>query len=783
MVDLFFPEISETCWSRVAEVLGSKFVGEGPVSAEFERAFQEKFFPDRYCVAVNSGTSALHLAYILAGVTAGKEVVTPVFTCTATNLPILYCGGQVIFADVLPGDMNIDPTSVYHSLSKKTQAIVAVHYGGALADTKRLREIAPQVALIEDCAQNIGHPGIGIGDYQCFSFQAIKTLTSVTPETPVLVRIDGKVQIREIGHLDRSVIGQECLAFDHDGKINWSPITDFIKHWIDDEILHLKVAKGKTVSVTRSHSMIVYDGKNFVPKVAGDLRVGDYIAAPRKLELPEQERSIDLVDLLAGETLMVRDGMVRLARSGKGVNAGKWISRYLKVDEKLCEVLGYYASEGCIGNWSRNGKTNQDTLQPMFSFGAHERDTHVARLCRLICEVFPGFSANTYLMNPNQSGMRVTFGSTLVAKIIMALEPGCCAHDKKIPPCVWDATHSAKMGFLRGLFGGDGHWSMQDGYTEHNSLGVSSKQLANGLHYLLLGMGIQSRMDEDQHETENGTICHRYTCTIIGREQKQAYENCIPKEFVSGGHVAKKSVTLATIESGRLSCNENLMQDVCLLKVKDIKAEPYSGYVYDFSVEGKENFLGGYGALCLHNTGDGGMLVVRTAVEQKIAKRLRWFGIEREAKLRGNWDQKVTELGFKYQLTDVNAAIGLGNLQTFDDRLEYRRALLRRYSDELRSCRHTRVLGQGQIDDGTHAAWLATIVTSEMTRITRALTKAGIEHGPVHYENSRYEIFKYAKMGPIPGMKSLDSNYLCLPLHGRVTPEEVSLICDTIKTA
>lgn len=357
-VDLFWPETDPSCWSRVAEVLGTKWVGQGPLVDEFERQFQEKFCPGRHAVMVSSGTAALHLAYVLAGIGPGDEVVTPTFTCTATNIPLLYLGATPVLTDINPSTLCLDHNAAYHAMTPKTKAIVSVNYGGYHVDTNKLRDMAPKAAIISDCAQSLTHNEHDAADYLCFSFQAIKLL---------------------------------------------------------------------------------------------------------------------------------------------------------------------WANAGC--------------------------------------------------------------------------------------------------------------------------------------------------------------------------------------------------------------------------------------------------------------------LVTRTAMEATIAKRLRWFGITREAKLRGNWQNDITELGYKYQATDVDAAIGLGNLVLIDERIEYRRKLLSQYKRELQSCRHTRIVGEDQI--GTmHDAWLCTVVSTEMTRVTRALTAAGVEHGPVHYRNSRYTLFQQrARIEPSPGMDAVDERYLCLPIHAKVTPEDVNFICDTIKHA
>ena len=92
----------ESAVEAVTNVLRGRWIGQGPLVDSFEAAFTNFLGVGRSSVAVGSGTDALHLAYILAGVTAGSEVVAPVFTCAATNMPLLYLGARVRFADIQP---------------------------------------------------------------------------------------------------------------------------------------------------------------------------------------------------------------------------------------------------------------------------------------------------------------------------------------------------------------------------------------------------------------------------------------------------------------------------------------------------------------------------------------------------------------------------------------------------------------------------------------------------------------------------------------------------------
>jgi len=182
---LFHPHVSELARKMVFDQLGTRWIGQGPAVERFEAEFSSKFCGGLPTAAVGSGTDALHLAYLLAGIKAGDEVITPVFTCTATNIPLLYIGAKPVFADIQPRSLNIDVDHVRRLVTKKTKAIVCVHYGGLPCDMDELHAIAAEagVPVIEDAAHAVGasYKGRSIGaisDYTMFSFQAIKHITT-----------------------------------------------------------------------------------------------------------------------------------------------------------------------------------------------------------------------------------------------------------------------------------------------------------------------------------------------------------------------------------------------------------------------------------------------------------------------------------------------------------------------------------------------------------------------------------------------------------------------------
>jgi dTDP-4-amino-4,6-dideoxygalactose transaminase len=179
------PHIPKGIINNLAETLESRWIGQGPKVEIFEKQFSKKFCNDQSVLAVGSGTDALHLAYLLAGLKPGDEVIAPVFTCTATNIPLLYIGVKIIFADIDPASLNINVDHVRELITEKTKAIICVHYGGLPCDMDELSALAKEfgIPVIEDAAHAVGatyrDKSIGsISEFTMFSFQAIKHITT-----------------------------------------------------------------------------------------------------------------------------------------------------------------------------------------------------------------------------------------------------------------------------------------------------------------------------------------------------------------------------------------------------------------------------------------------------------------------------------------------------------------------------------------------------------------------------------------------------------------------------
>jgi len=184
MIPVAKPLIGEEEIKEVEKVLKSGFIAQGPKVAEFEEAFAS-YVGVKHAIAVSSGTTALHLSLLSAGVKKDDEVITTPFSFAATGNCALYIGAKPVFVDINPKTFNMDPELIKEAITKKTKAILPVHLYGQPAQMERINEIAREhdLVVIEDAAQAHGamikDKMVGsIGDMACFSFYPTKNMTT-----------------------------------------------------------------------------------------------------------------------------------------------------------------------------------------------------------------------------------------------------------------------------------------------------------------------------------------------------------------------------------------------------------------------------------------------------------------------------------------------------------------------------------------------------------------------------------------------------------------------------
>lgn len=187
MIPLIKPYLppKEKLLPKLEQILYSGYIAEGEATAGFEKILSE-LIGNPYCLTVNSGTAALHIALTLIGVKEGDEIISTALTAEPTNTTIVLTGAKVVFADIDVQTGLISPESIEANITKRTKAIMVVHYAGMVCDMDKINAISKRydIPIIEDAAHaflsKFNDTYIGNNaPYTCFSFQAIKHLTTV----------------------------------------------------------------------------------------------------------------------------------------------------------------------------------------------------------------------------------------------------------------------------------------------------------------------------------------------------------------------------------------------------------------------------------------------------------------------------------------------------------------------------------------------------------------------------------------------------------------------------
>src|SRR3989344_4131257 len=184
LIPVFYPNYDNREAEAVAEVLKSGWIGLGPKTEEFENKFASSIGA-KHAIALNSATSALHLALVAANIKKDDEVILPALTFASTAHAVLYVGAKPVFADIELDTLCISPKDIKKKITKKTKAIIPVHYGGYPCYMDKIQRIAKKhnILIIEDASHACGsiYKGEKIGTispFTCFSFHAVKNLAT-----------------------------------------------------------------------------------------------------------------------------------------------------------------------------------------------------------------------------------------------------------------------------------------------------------------------------------------------------------------------------------------------------------------------------------------------------------------------------------------------------------------------------------------------------------------------------------------------------------------------------
>jgi len=228
MIPVFRPHIDTETVKAAVDSLHLGWLGMGSYVRDFEFELPKllQVREDQTVVAVNTCTSALHLALLSAGVGPGDEVITPSLNNIGDLQAIAMCGARPVFVDIREEDLAIDPALIKPAITSRTKAIIPLHYMGVPCQIDKICEIARAqgIAVIEDAAHATGtflnSRALGtIGDFGCFSFDAIKTVTCIDGGAVVLPkkRADELYAMRLLGMVQPNErLYSNARAYNHD---------------------------------------------------------------------------------------------------------------------------------------------------------------------------------------------------------------------------------------------------------------------------------------------------------------------------------------------------------------------------------------------------------------------------------------------------------------------------------------------------------------------------------------------------------------------------------------
>ena len=432
---------------------------------------------------------------------------------------------------------------------------------------------------------------------------------SVDYAEPVIIKQKGTIKKVKIGEIIDDLISKsnkierygqneyvcasvnsdlEVPAFSkQDYKMNFKKVKKVIRHKVNEDLFEIKMRTGRKIRVTGSHSIFVLKKGNIEPIKVKELFIGDYLVAPHKIP------SIG--------------------------NYKQLMPEYINPSPELMRILGYFTAEGHL-----------EKRSVRLTFGLKD-EPFVNDFCNCVKKVF---NINCKASISQITRLRVSLNSKAIRDLFanVFFKNYSRAKSKYVPEIVFNVDDYLKLEFLKAYMAGDGHVNVKNKTIVANSV---SKDLISDLAYLCSQLGFTYTLFErkipsaktkemvysitinlSDYRNEHNRLT-KNSCELLPLWETNFGLQWYNRRFQDRRHITKKRLLnllnegniriLEESSSDQILIAENLSKlaysDLSFLEVVDIKmCKPTNGYVYDFSVEGDENFIGGEAPVCLHNT-------------------------------------------------------------------------------------------------------------------------------------------------------------------------------------
>ncbi|MFA5013911.1 MAG: DegT/DnrJ/EryC1/StrS family aminotransferase [Actinomycetota bacterium] len=739
---LFKPYLSEAAKNATRQTMDSRFIGQGPKVDKFEQLFEQEISHNHKAIAVSSGTASLHLAYILAGIKEGDEVVGPVFSCLHKNATILLENGKRV------------------SIRK----IVKEKYSGKVISFN-LRTFKLEAKKITNWYKNY----IGNRELIRLYFNNANN-NRLGHKSGIWVTTDHRV-LTPKGYIEAGRLKTGDLVYINEYKLNKNQNKLLLGMLLGDGAISLSI-RNKNDGKCR-----LYIGHTEKQKEYIDLKKKALADFGLKYEfIPYRKASNSKPFIRVRSSFGIQWKLIR-KRFYK--DSKRIIPNDLNKDDFNALTLAvWYMDDGALnGGKSYRGNGSAIICTDRYSL------PEVKRLNKILHQL--GLKSNIQTLKKNN-------------KVVYHLYIGNGQYK--------NLHNSAKVFFS-----------------------IIAPYVPTSMRYKL-PKDIKRKYPFDKSLWDLGNVEPFYDKVYVDDKykpddgyKKNAYVYCIDVKdnhnFISNGFILhncaasyspalyeRAKVTFCDIEKDSLNIDCDHLEEVFKQRGERIKAivvVDYGGYpvrldrvlkiarkwnvpviedaAQAIGAKYKGKNIGETANFCCFSfqsiktltTVDGGMLTLEDPLLEEKAKRLRWFGIDRKAKHEDRWKKDIWEIGFKYQLSDVYASLGIEGLKEVETLIEGAKKRFQAYQEGLKNIPGIKMLNTN-IEEGVEPGyWLCTVNVEKREDLKRKLLENNIESDPTHYRIDRYTVFG-GRVYNCPNMDYLEDRYLLLPMHYYVSLEDIT---------
>ncbi|MDP3996361.1 MAG: aminotransferase class V-fold PLP-dependent enzyme [bacterium] len=712
-VKLFKPFVSWYAVWNVIKTLRSSQLAEGPRVKEFEEKFAKRFGLGNV-VAVNSGTAALELAYELAGIGEGDEVITPILTCLYQNETVLLSDGRKMsIKKMVNQKYNGEVVSYNLKTGEFENKKVIGWHKNPIAGRKWYRVYFENSIVSRSQS---GRKGVWLTENHPILTKRGYILAKDLKKNDMVATSFYSLNDKQKELFEGSMLGDGYIRFGRSD--NSSCRFGFLQQKVNEDYVNLKI-KALNSFAHQSYNKGKYKqsgeavGAIFRSSPIWNLERKNWYKNGKKI-LPTSFREITLFSL----AVWYMDDGSRQGNSAVICSESFTLADNERLISILNDSLGVKAS---IQSNYRHGK-----LVPRIYIGnGHNggkiiKKANAFKFFRMVAPYIP---------------------ESLRYKLPEDIRLNC-----PFNPKLWELNRSR-------IF-------YDSVSVIKNKKPLDVKKHLNWVYCIDV---------EDNHNfISKNIILHNCTATnipFVRRKAKIIFAD-IDRDLNISVEDVKRKITAKTkaiifVHFG--GNNRGLKELLEIAREKNIILIEDAAQAVISDFWGKSDYTCvSFQAIKTLTTGDGGALLCKKKDDYEKAKKLRWFGYDREKKQKFG-DVDLKDAGYKYHMNDISASIGLGNLKVFDKAVAHHRKLMTTYKE----CGITAY------------PWFALLLTEKRDELRAYLKDHGIESGMQHYRNDIYTIFGGRKNFPI--MDEIENKYLLLPLHMGVTISDVKKICNLIK--